>query len=143
MYWQGWKLIESFPGSTDRARRMSHHTTRRWMEETYPELGGLIIGTLGWRAARATGVDVDGIAKAAMEFARSKEPYYQLFDVANDPGETNNLAESDPERVAELLKVMWRLRSEGAMGRLAVPRNPEVAESMTDEERAELEKLGY
>ena len=143
MYWKGWKLIESFPGRTDTMRRLSHHRTRRWMEESYPELGGLIIGTLGWRAARATGTDVDGIREAAMKFATSSEPYYELFDVANDPGEMNNLAESDPERVAGLLKVMGRLRGKGLRGRLTVPKNPEVAEPMTDEERAELEKIGY
>jgi arylsulfatase A-like enzyme len=143
VYWKGWKLIESYPGTIDTVRRLSHHLTRRWLAETYPEIGDLVIGTIGWREAGNSIENAEEMTQHAIRHSRSRDPYYELFDLNTDPGETTNLADEHPEIVESLLRVMKRLRNRGRLGRIVVPRDAEAPAELTAAERDELGKLGY
>jgi arylsulfatase len=37
------------------------------------------------------------------------ESGFELFDLGNDPGESNNLAEAEPEKLAEMI-ALWRVQ---------------------------------
>ena len=67
------------------------------------------------------------------------EEVWMLFDLSIDPGETNNLAESRPERVAELRELLEQRRVESASFQ------PAQAErvQLDGQRKAELENLGY
>ena len=43
------------------------------------------------------------------------DPVGQLYDLATDPGETKNLAAEQPQRVAELVAQLEKLRSAGRL----------------------------
>lgn len=53
------------------------------------------------------------VRKGKWKIATMNGPFdeadFQLFDIAADPGETNNLAEAEPEKLAELIGI-WRDR---------------------------------
>src|SRR5262245_19165573 len=90
-----------------------------------------------WVETLATQLDMGwspllGVRTARHEYVRAPEP--ELYDLAADPHELTNLAGSQPDRVAEL----DRLVAERAAGRPAVPNFEPDAE-----ERARLEALGY
>lgn len=65
-----------------------------------------------------------------------EEGTIELYDLATDPKERENLADRHPERVAHLRQLLdaWKTRSERVRG----PARP-----LTDEEKARLEALGY
>lgn len=50
---------------------------------------------------------------AEKDVAAPGEPAGQLYDLATDPGESNNLYAKDPEKVAEMLALLNRARDEG------------------------------
>lgn len=67
------------------------------------------------------------------------EEVWMLFDLSTDPGETENLASSRPERVLELRDLLEKRRVESASFQPAHSERVELG----DQRKAELEKLGY
>ncbi len=65
-------------------------------------------------------------------------PQIGLYDLATDPGETNDLSQAHPERVGELLDGLSRHEES-----LCVPRGGTGTNAIDDELRKELEALGY
>jgi arylsulfatase A-like enzyme len=59
----------------------------------------------------------------------------ELYDLSKDPGETTNLAASQPGKVAELAKLIRQ--------RFAAVRNRSGRQEMTDELKKKLNELGY
>jgi choline-sulfatase len=90
-----------------------------------------------WVETLATQLDMGwspllGVRSAREKYVRAPEP--ELYDLADDPDELENLAAARPERVAELDRRVEEL----AAGRPVVPSfRPDA------EERAQLEALGY
>ncbi len=74
-----------------------------------------------------------GVRSVRWKYIRAPRP--ELYDVAADPAERRNLAESEPERVAELDALLTERLAEAA------PATPN--RSVSAEERARLEALGY
>jgi arylsulfatase A-like enzyme/Tfp pilus assembly protein PilF len=65
-------------------------------------------------------------------------PHAELYDLENDPGERNNLAELHPERAADMKRELEKLRGEAGSG--AEVQQPE---KMDAETVARLQSLGY
>ena len=59
----------------------------------------------------------------------------ELYDLRTDPGETHNLASSQPDRVASLLAQLHHAAGEGG------PRTPQPLELSPKEKREHLERL--
>ncbi len=60
-----------------------------------------------YRAAR------QAFGRAPTRDELKRAPFVQLFDLSTDPGETHNLADSHPERVAALLSILDRHIAQG------------------------------
>lgn len=81
---------------------------------------------------------VDGGSKY-IRSATDERSWEELYDLRSDPGEVENLAESDPERVETLARQLdVILGGTGADGHV-VP----LEASLTEEEKAQLRALGY
>ena len=89
---------------------------------------------------------------AAWKYVEAPEP--ELYDLKNDPGETRNLAQAKPERLAEARKTLASARAAvagrtvptgpgGADGRAARPADPRAARAASAEEIERLRSLGY
>jgi arylsulfatase A-like enzyme/Tfp pilus assembly protein PilF len=91
-----------------------------------------------WVETLATQLDMGwspllGVRTATEKYVRAPEP--ELYDLASDPGELENLAARQPERVAALDRQVEELAAAG---------RPVVLSFTPDaEERARLEALGY
>jgi arylsulfatase A-like enzyme/Tfp pilus assembly protein PilF len=100
--------------------------------------GGASTRAAAWVETLATQLDMGwspllGIRTLDRKYVRAPEP--ELYDLASDPGELENLAAAQPERVAELDRLVEEYV---AAGRPVVP-----SFSPDAEERAQLEALGY
>jgi arylsulfatase A-like enzyme/tetratricopeptide (TPR) repeat protein len=98
---------------------------------------GNVARSAAWVETLATQLDMGwspllGVRTAQHKYVRAPEP--ELFDLSEDPHELTNRAALEPERVAEL----DRLVGEQAAGRPVVP-----SHRLDAVERAQLEALGY
>jgi len=101
---QGWKLIEVFPGreSGDTPLLTHPRVPEDWLEENFPELvGEPLTDELRASLREQPGYD----AKVAELRKRIDGPYYHLYDLNTDPGETRNLYDEKPGQV-EWLKAL-------------------------------------
>ncbi len=89
--------------------------------------------------AVAFGADKQGLLSGDLKLTRSVSEPPLLVDLAADPGEQVNLAPERPGDVARLSAALDR-HLEAAAGLVA---DGPVSRSLSDEERAELEALGY
>lgn len=73
----------------------------------------------------------------------ASDQQHELYDLAKDPGELNNLASSLPERVGELLSALDRLEEKLPVYDPSLRLPGDAPKGRTNEERAMLEILGY
>jgi Tfp pilus assembly protein PilF len=100
--------------------------------------GGESPRTAAWVETLATQLDMGwspllGVRTATRKYVRAPEP--ELYDLAADPGELENIAAQQPELAAEL---DLEVEEQAAAGRPVVPSFKPDAD-----ERAQLEALGY
>jgi len=92
------------------------------------------------------------LRSAAWKYVEAPEP--ELYDLKNDPGETQNLARARPERLAEARKTLASARAAvagrtlptgpgGVDGQAARPEDPRAARAASEEEIERLRSLGY
>ncbi len=141
----GWKLIATRPGRATAATLHSHPSAREWIAANVPGMdpeqlltGDLALGDL--RAMRRAGVDpakLPGQLRSALE-----GPIYQLFDLSRDPGETKDLAHSEPERLARMIAALEHELQRSKAARL--PKVEHEADVHLDaQDRESLRSLGY
>ena len=150
----GWKLVEKRPGHKGALASLSTHplVDRAWLEENLPKLAaaGMLTDELreeyeGRAASRgkpALPPRPDIGAKLESLRKQLAGPYYELYDLNTDPGETVNVAGEEPGRVAELKALMKRKQAEAAASQKdAKPDGAVGPPSVADLEQ--LRKLGY
>ncbi len=102
--------------------------------ETY---GGDVPGGKNVRAALATRAPRrQGIIQEGWKFIRNEEGSRELYHIAADPAEENNVIEEHPERAADLESLLetWHEQT---------PRNQATAEGLSEEDLRMLEANGY
>ncbi len=140
LVFNGWKVIESYPG-LDSAESLlfTHPRAPEWLFEEIPRLEneGLTEDLFAEVRAREDFGELCHRLRQELE-----GPFYELYDLAQDPREDRNLAESNPEKLAEMLDLLSleRARRE-ATRQLARPPDAPVVLSETEIER--LKDLGY
>lgn len=143
--WKGWKLIATRPGKATASTLHSHSLAREWVATnvTGLDLDELLAGNVSLaqlRAMRRAGQDpaqLPGQLREALE-----GPRYQLFDLARDPGEITDLAQSEPEQLARMIAAMEKEIQRSVDARL--PRDEQEAEvQLGAEDRESLRALGY
>ena len=73
------------------------------------------------------------------KFIHSSDAAHEVYDLANDPGETTDLYRANPDRWSALVR-----SAESALGAALVPpRDTRGAPELSDEERQQLRDLGY
>ncbi len=137
----GWKLIESRPSISRMdggiVPFLSHPRTRAWLGERFPEFRGKVFGTAGFPPSALESMDLHELWEEAQHL---KGPFYELYDLRNDPDELHDLSREEPERVARLLE---QLRTESDRAEAARRFDSRSSTTLPPETLEELSKLGY
>ena len=135
----GWKLVETSPSvaTSSLTGLFTSPRGRAWIAEQAPHLEGKAFGTPELSVQDLAGLDLDAlIAEAEAALAG---PWYQLYHVAADPGEVQDLAPAHPDRVAELRELLERECARAQADH--VP--PDFDLEVSAEDQALLDALGY
>jgi len=136
---EGVKLVEwLLSPEKDQLAFASHPLVREWFAERYAIDPDLVPGTSALPLADLEGVDLaEAWAAVERDFA---EPLRELYRIARDPRELDDLAAAEPETVAHLAELLAAVRALT----LAEQRDPGAARPELDAELLrELQALGY
>lgn len=133
----GWKLVEARPAVGRHHTVLSHPRVRKWLVERHGGTQDLPADQVEAAVARAP--DPKKLWEEVT--AALAGPYHELYRLDDDPGELVDLAAAEPERVAELARLLARELERAEKARRAVPPGARV---VADEELLrEMEALGY
>ena len=109
---QGWKLVEVFPGSESGDTPLITHprVPPEWLAKNFPELVGEPLTDELRESLRAQKGYAEKIAELRKLIAG---PYYQLYNLTADPGETRDLYDTQPGRVPFLMDLLQRHKGMG------------------------------
>lgn len=137
----GLKLIESHPGGNDANPSLLTHPRipAGWTAENFPELAQA--GMLTEEVNRALREREDFGAKVQELKRLIQGPYYELYDLRNDPGELTDLSAKRPEDLERLRQLMLLEKEKGKLARSMA--STDITISISQEDRDALGKLGY
>jgi arylsulfatase A-like enzyme len=136
----GWKLIETQP-----AVAHGHHVllssprAQRWLAARFPEQAGRLSPALTYRHFARLLSEESEIYQELL--AALQGTVYELYDLANDPGELRDLSDEQPERLAELQLRLQQERERALSSRQAAASATPV--QPTDELLQAMRQLGY
>ncbi len=134
----GWRLIEIRPEHARTAAVVTHPLARSWIAEHRPELEAVAFGQIDVEPLLGAGLTKE---LYQLVFALSG-PHYELYDLANDPRELIDLADSRQDRLDALRALLDGERARAAEARIDSI-DVRIPGPRDEAERAELERLGY
>ena len=136
----GWKLIEVFPGreSGDVSLLTHPRAPRDWLDANFPELLSQPLTDALKDELRARPGYEEKLAELRALIAG---PYYELYDLAHDPGETKDLSRVRPDVLERLRRVLEREKGRARAAREEA--RPGVRPQLSEEALRALGDLGY
>ncbi len=136
-----WKLVVEYPGRKSAPQSILTHprVPEEWLRAHFPEiLDGPLTPEL-FRTLRKR----EGFADRVAELRSLLDgPFISLYDIEADPGELDDRADAEPDKVAELLELLEQEKERSNEARSKARATP-VLRSFAPDQLEELRALGY
>lgn len=134
-----WKLLVTNPTleNSKFVGFLSAPRTRDWLLDYFPNSKGMVYGT---PALPPSVIEKQDQKKLYLAMERElRGPYFDLYNIAEDPGELTNLAAQRPDLVESLWKRLQEVRDVARTRHIRVDK----VKQLDAEAQAQLDKLGY
>ena len=134
-----WKLLVTDPTleNSKVVGYLSAPRTRDWLLGLYPNSKDKVFGTAALPTSVIAKADQKGLYQAVERELRG--PFFELYNIAKDPGELTDLADQRPDLVESLWQRLQEVREVARSRHIRV----DHVQELDAEAQAQLDKLGY